>query len=131
MRLGRPDRVLGVGLQLIAALIVISVALITSDHTERAVRPLLVAGAGRPITQPEVDAFAGAVQRDPVLSTLASGDELAADRSFAGTGRLTLGLMEQQHPWVRVYLGVRPAILSSRLAPIVLDFGTRLPWLTG
>jgi len=130
-RRSRVDRVLGVGLQLLSALIVISVVLITSNHTERAVRPLLGGGPGRSISAGQVDEFAAAVRADGVLSTLASGDQLAADHAYAGTGRLTLDLMEQQHPWLRVYLGVRPSILSSQLAPVLLRYGTRLPWLKG
>ncbi|HEY0492926.1 MAG TPA: CvpA family protein [Candidatus Dormibacteraeota bacterium] len=130
-RLSRADRVLGVGLQLLSALVVISVVLITSNHTEAAVRPLLASGPGRNITAVQVDEFVAAVGRDGVLSTLASKDQLAADRAFAGTGRLTLDLLEQQHPWLRVYLGVRPAIMTSRLAPVLLNYGTRLPWLKG
>ncbi len=130
-RRGGIDRVLGVGLQLLSALIVISVVLITSDHTEASVRPLLAGGPGRNISQVQVDAFSTGVRRDGVLSTLASADQLAADRAYAGTGRLTLELLEQQHPWLRVYLGVRPAILTSHLAPVLLRYGTRLPWLKG
>jgi hypothetical protein len=130
-RRGSIDRVLGVGLQLLSALIVISVVLITSDHSEAAVRPLLTGGPGRNISQVQVDAFSAGVRRDGVLSTLASADQLAADRAYAGTGRLTLDLLEQQHPWLRVYLGVRPAILASHLAPVLLRYGTRLPWLKG
>lgn len=128
-RLNRADRVLGVGLQLLSALIVISAVLITSDHTEAAVRPLLARGPGRNITPGQVDAFSAAVRRDGVLSALASSDQLAADRAYAGTGRLTLDLLEEQHPWLRLYLGVRPAVLGSRLAPLLLQLGTRLPWL--
>lgn len=130
-RRGSLDRVLGVGLQLLSAMILISVVLITSDHTETAVRPLLAAGPGRNISPGQVNAFAAAVQRDGVLSTLASADQLAADRAYAGTGRLTLDLLEQQHPWLRAYLGVRPAILSSQLAPVLVRYGSRLPWLKG
>ena len=130
-RLNKADRLLGVGLQLLSALIVISVVLITSDHTEAAVRPLLARGPGRNISQGQVDTFAAAVRRDGVLSTLASGDQLAADRAYAGTGRLTLELLEEQHPWLRLYLGVRPVVLGSRLAPVLLHIGTRLPWLKG
>lgn len=130
-RLNKADRVLGVGLQLLSALIVISVVLITSDHTEAAVRPLLARGPGRNISQGQVDAFAAAVRRDGVLSTLASSDQLAADRAYAGTGRLTLELLEEQHPWVRLYLGVRPVVLGSHLAPVLLHIGTGLPWLKG
>jgi hypothetical protein len=130
-RLGLADRLLGVGLQLLSALIVISVVLITSEHTERAVRPLLAGGPSRPITAAQVDAFATGVRRDAVLNTLASEGDLRADRQYAGTGHLTLDLLEQQHPWLRVYLGVRPAILTSRLAPVLLRYGTRLPWLAG
>ena len=128
-RLNRADRVLGVGLQLLSALIVISAVLITSDHTEAAVRPLLARGPGRNITPGQVDAFSAAVRRDGVLSALASSDQLAADRAYAGTGRLTLDLLEEQHPWLRLYLGVRPSVLGSRLAPLLLQLGTRLPWL--
>ena len=128
-RLNRADRVLGVGLQLLSALIVISAVLITSDHTEAAVRPLLARGPGRNITPGQVDAFSAAVRRDGVLSALASSDQLAADRAYAGTGRLTLDLLEEQHPWLRLYLWVRPSVLGSRLAPLLLQLGTRLPWL--
>jgi hypothetical protein len=78
-----------------------------------------------------VDAFGGPIRRDPVLSTLAQPDQLAADRAYAATGHLTLDLLEQQHPWLRAYLGIRPAILGSRIAPQVLRYGARLPWLTG
>jgi len=130
-RRGIFDRVLGVGLQLLSAMIVISVVLITAQHTEAAVRPLLAAGPGRNISPGQVDAFAAAVRRDGVLSTLASADQLAADRAYAGTGRLTLDLLEQQHPWLRAYLGVRPEILSSQLAPVLLRYGSHLPWLKG
>ena len=130
-RLNKADRLLGVGLQLASALVVISVVLITSDHAEAAVRPLLARGPGRSISQGQVDAFAAAVRRDGVLSTLASSDQLAADRGYAGTGRLTLELMEEQHPWLRLYLGVRPVVLNSHLAPVLLRVGTRLPWLKG
>ena len=128
-RRGGLDRILGVGLQLLSALIVISVVLITADHAEAAVRPLLAGGQSRNISPGQVDAFAIGVRRDGVLSTLASADQLAADRAYAGTGRLTLDLLEQQHPWLRVYLGVRPAILSSQLAPVLLRYGSHLPWL--
>lgn len=128
-RINRADRILGVGLQLLSALIVISVVLITADHTEAAVRPLLAGGPGRNINQQQVDAFAAAVRRDGVLSALASSDQLAADRAYAGTGRLTLDLLEEQHPWLRLYLGVRPAVLDSHLAPVLLHLGTQLPWL--
>jgi len=130
-RLGRLDRVLGVGLQLLSALVVVSLVLITSEHADRAVRPLLISGPARPITTAQIDGFAAGVRRDGVLSTLARPDQLAADRAYAGTGRLTLDLLEQQHPWLRAYLGVRPAILSSQLAPVVLRYGGRLPWLAG
>ncbi|MDQ6884057.1 MAG: CvpA family protein [Candidatus Dormibacteraeota bacterium] len=130
-RLGRVDRLLGIGLQLLSALVVVSLLLITSQHADRAVRPLLASGPRRPITAAQIDAFAAGVKRDAVLSTLARPDQLAADRAFSGTGRLTLDLLEQQHPWLRAYLGVRPAILSSQLAPLVLRYGGRLPWLAG
>lgn len=130
-RLGRPDRILGVGLQLLSALVVVTLVLIISQHAERAVRPLLAEGPTHAIVPAQIDAFAAGVRRDSVLSTLASPDQLAADRAYAGTGHLTLDLLEQQHPWLRAYLGVRPAILTSHLAPLVLRYGARLPWVTG
>jgi hypothetical protein len=130
-RLGVADRVAGVGLQLLSALIVVSVVLITSQHAETAVRPLLARGPGRSITPAQVDAFAAGVRRDTVLRVLASPGELAADHAYAGTGRLSLELLEQQHPWLRAYLGIRPAILTSQLAPVVIRYGGRLPGLAG
>ncbi len=130
-RLGRPDRILGVGLQLLSAVVVVTLVLITSQHAERAVRPLLVQGSNRAIIPAQIDAFAAGVRRDSILSTLARPDQLAADRAYAGTGHLTLDLLEQQHPWLRAYLGVRPAILTSQLAPLVLRYGARLPWVAG
>ena len=130
-RRGAADRVLGVGLQLLCALVVVSVILITSQHTEQAVRPLLARGPGRAITPAQIDAFAAGVRHDPVLRVLASPGDLVADRAYAATGRLSLELLEQQHPWLRAYLGVRPSILTSRLAPLVIRYGARLPGLAG
>ena len=130
-RLSTLDRSLGVALQLLSAVVVVFLVLLTSQHAERAVRPLLASGEGRTILPGQIDAFAAGVRQDPVLSTLAHQDQLRVDRAYAATGRLTLDLLEQQHPWLRAYLGVRPAILSSQLAPLVLRYGGRLPWLAG
>ena len=130
-RLGTLDRILGVALQLLSALVVVFLVLVTSQHADRAVRPLLAAGPGETIMPAQIDGFAAGVRNDPVLSMLAHQDQLRVDRAYAGTGRLTLDLLEQQHPWLRAYLGVRPAILGSQLAPLVLSFGGRLPWLAG
>jgi len=123
-RLGPVDSVLGVGLQLGILFIVVYAALVTLVSSERAVRPLL----GNPVTLSAVDTFAAVVQHDAFLSTLVRPEQLAADRRAAATGRLTLPLIEIQHPWVRLYVDtVRQPFLHSRLAPVVLRLGDRLP----
>lgn len=123
-RLGPVDSLLGVGLQLGILFIVVYTALVTLVNTERAIRPLLAT----PITVAAVDNFAAVAQRDAFLSTLVRPEQVAADRRAAATGRLTLPLMEIQHPWVRLYVDtLRPAFLHSRLAPVVLRLGDRLP----
>jgi hypothetical protein len=128
-RLGQADRFLGVGLQLLSVLIVAYLALNTSQHAEQAIKPLLASGPVGAITPGQIDAFSAAVRRDAVLSSLANSDKLAADRAYSRTGRLTLDLMEEQHPWLRAFFGLRPAFTTSRLAPLVLRYGGRLPWL--
>jgi uncharacterized membrane protein required for colicin V production len=123
-RLGPVDSLLGVGLQLGILIIVVYAALVTLVGTERAVRPLLA----NPVTVSAVDSFSAVVQHDAFLSTLVRPEQLAADRRAAATGRLTLPLMEIQHPWIRLYLDtIRQPFLHSRLAPVVLRLGDRLP----
>lgn len=123
-RLGVLDSVLGVLAQLGIAFVVAYLALVTMVHAERAVRPLLAT----PITTGDVDAFAALVRSDPLLNALVRPEQLAADRRAAGAGRLTLSVVETQHPWVRLYVDtLRPGLLHSRLAPVVLRYGDRLP----
>jgi uncharacterized membrane protein required for colicin V production len=123
-RLGPVDSLLGVGLQLGILFIVVYAALVSLVSTERAVRPLLT----NPITVAAVDSFAAVVQHDAFLSTLVRPEQLAADRRAAATGRLTLPLMEIQHPWVKLYVDtLRQPFLHSQLAPVVLRLGDRLP----
>jgi len=123
-RLGPVDSLLGVGLQLGILFIVVYAALVTLVNTERAVRPLLA----NPITVSAIDTFAAVTQRDAFLSTLVRPEQVAADRRAAATGRLILPMVEIQHPWVRLYVDtLRQAFLRSRLAPVVLRLGDRLP----
>jgi hypothetical protein len=124
---GNTDRVLGVGLQLGSAMIVIYLALSTTTHAEAAVRPLLASGPGHAITPGQVEGFAAGVQKDALLSALVRPEQLAADRADARTGHLTLQVVADQLPWVRLYVGIRPAVVGSHLAPVVLRFGDRLP----
>jgi len=123
-RLGPADSVLGVIVQLAIAFVVIYLAVVSLVHAERAVRPLL----GPSITPAAVDTFAAEVQQDAVLHALVRPEQLTADRRAAATGRLTLTMIEVQHPWIRLYLtSLRPALLHSRLAPVVLRYGNGLP----
>lgn len=123
-RLGPLDSLLGVALQLGILFMVVYAALVTMVSTERAVRPLLA----NPIPVSAVDSFAAVVQHDAFLSTLVRPEQLAADRRAAATGRLTLPLMEIQHPWIRLYVDtLRQPFLHSRLTPVVLRLGDRLP----
>jgi hypothetical protein len=123
-RLGPVDSLLGVALQLGILFIVVYAALVTLVSTERAVRPLLT----NPITVSAVDTFSAVVRHDGFLSTLVRPEQLAADRRAAATGRLTLPLMEVQHPWVRLYVDtLRQPFLRSQLAPVVLRLGDQLP----
>jgi hypothetical protein len=99
-RLGPLDSLLGLLLQLGVLFIVVYLAMVTLVHAERAVRPLL----SSPITAPAVDVFASEVRRDPFLTSLVREEQLDADRRAAATGRLTLPLLETQHPWIRFYV---------------------------
>lgn len=123
-RLGLVDSVLGVLAQLAIGFVVVYLAMVTLVHAERAVRPLL----GASITPAAVDTFGAEVQRDPVLHALVRSEQLTADRQEAASGRLTLAVMELQHPWIRLYVNtLRPGLLHSRLAPVVLRYGDGLP----
>jgi Colicin V production protein len=123
-RLGPADSVLGAVVQLGVAFVVVYLAMVTMVHTERAVRPLLAT----PITTGDIDAFAAQVRTDAFLNALVRPEQLTADRRAAATGRLTLSVMETQHPWIRLYLGtLRPGLLHSKLAPVVLRYGDGLP----
>lgn len=123
-RLGPVDSLMGLLLQLGVLFIVVYMAMVTLVHAERATRPLL----SNPITVSAVDAFASEVRRDPYLTSLVRAEQLEADRRVAATGRLTLPLLETQHPWLGLYVRMlRPAFLHSRLAPVVLRYGDGLP----
>lgn len=123
-RLGPLDSLFGMLLQLGVLFIVAYMAMLTMVHAERAVRPLLAT----PITVGAFDTFAADVQHDALLNTLVRSEQLAADRRAAAAGRLTLPLLETAHPWIRLYVDtLRPALLESRLAPVVLRYGNGLP----
>lgn len=125
-RLGPLDSLLGLLLQLGVLFTVVYMAMVTMVHTERAVRPLLAS----PITVRAVDTFTAEVRGDAFLNLFVHPDQLAADRRAAATGRLTLPPLETAHPWIRLYVDtLRPAFLQSRLAPVVLRYGERLPWV--
>lgn len=128
---GNMDRVLGVALQLASAVVVIYLALSTASHADAAVRPLLAVSPGHAITPAQVEAFAAGVHRGALLSALVKPEQLAADRAAAKTGHLTLQVVADQPPWVRLYVGIGPAVASSHLAPIFLRFGERLPLVGG
>ncbi len=128
--LGPADRVLGIGLQGFTVLVIAYLALATLASIEGAAGPVLASGRGQAISPAQVEAFARAVRRDPLLTTLVSDAQLAADRQGAGAGRLTGASLQGQYPWLRWYLTViRPAFLTSRLAPVLLRDGNRIPWV--
>jgi hypothetical protein len=123
-RLGPLDSVLGTILHLGILFIVVYTAMVTLADTERAVRPVLT----DPIRVSAIDTFSAEVRRDPFLNTLVRPEQLRADRAVAATGHLTLPVLESQHPWIRFYVGaIRPSLLPSRLAPVVLRYGDGLP----
>jgi Colicin V production protein len=123
-RLGLLDSVLGTMLQLGILFIVVYMAMVSLADTERAVRPLLT----NPITVRAIDTFATEVRHDAFLNALVRPEQLRADREAAATGHLTLSLLETQHPWVGLYMGaLRPSLLHSGLAPVVLRYGDGLP----
>jgi len=127
MHLAGADRGLGVALQVALAVVGIYLVVATLAGAERAVRPLPASPAS-PVSEVQVQAFGAAARRDPLLSSLVRPEQLREDRTAAGRGQLTLGQLEERHPWVRLYRErLRSLLLGSRLAPDVLRYGDRLP----
>jgi hypothetical protein len=126
--IGRWDPLLGVGLQVATASLVAYLVVGTLADAEAAVRPLL-RDVGT-VSVRQVNAFATASQRNPLLLALTTSADLSHDRAAAAGHALTLPRLEERHPWLRWYLEeIRPALLTSRLAPVVIRYGDRIPWV--